>query len=61
MSERPDPEKAAAWAASLAISEAELAAGKTVPLQPVLDSLRASIERMEAGRVRRQEAAIRSR
>ncbi|HLQ94627.1 MAG TPA: hypothetical protein VK148_31805 [Xanthobacteraceae bacterium] len=35
-------------AASLARSEAQIAAGQTVPLQPVLDRLRSSIARMQA-------------
>ena len=35
-------------AASLARSEAQIAAGQTVPLQPVLDRLRSSITRMQA-------------
>ncbi len=34
--------------ASLARSEAQIAAGQTVPLQPVLDRLRSSIARMQA-------------
>ena len=34
-------------AASLARSEAQIAAGQTVPLQPVLDRLRSSIARMQ--------------
>ena len=33
--------------ASLARSEAQIAAGQTVPLEPVLDRLRASIARMQ--------------
>jgi hypothetical protein len=43
--EKPVPESIAA---SLARSEAQIAAGQTVPLQPVLDRLRSSIERMQA-------------
>ena len=35
-------------AASLVRSEAQIAAGQTVPLEPVLDRLRASIARMRA-------------
>ncbi len=35
------------WAEALAESEAQVAAGLTVPLEPVLDRLRASAERME--------------
>jgi hypothetical protein len=35
-------------AASLARSEAQIAAGQTVPLQPVLDRFRSSIARMQA-------------
>ena len=34
--------------ASLARSEAQIAAGQAVPLEPVLDRLRASIARMQA-------------
>jgi len=34
--------------ASLARSEAQIAAGQTVPLDPVLDRLRASIARMQS-------------
>ncbi len=34
--------------ASLARSEAQIAAGQTVPLEPVLDRLRSSIARMQA-------------
>lgn len=41
------------WIASLAQSKAEVEAGQIVPLEPVLDRLRASIARMKA---RRQEA-----
>ena len=43
--DKPVPESIAA---SLARSEAQLAAGKTVPLEPVLDRLRASVARMQA-------------
>ena len=42
--EKPVPESIAA---SLARSEAQIAAGQTVPLEPVLDRLRASIARMQ--------------
>jgi len=35
-------------AASLARSEAQIAAGQTVPFEPVLDRLRSSIARMQA-------------
>jgi len=35
-------------AASLARSEAQIEAGQTVPLEPVLDRLRSSIDRMRA-------------
>ena len=41
---KPVPE---AIAASLARSEAQIAAGQTVPLEPVLDRLRSSIARMK--------------
>jgi len=43
--EKPVPESIAA---SLARSEAQIAAGQTVPLEPVLDRLRSSIARMQA-------------
>jgi hypothetical protein len=43
--EKPVPESIAA---SLARGEARIAAGQTVPLEPVLDRLRASIARMRA-------------
>ena len=43
--EKPVPESIAA---SLARSEAQIAVGQTVPLEPVLDRLRASITRMQA-------------
>lgn len=36
------------WLDSLARSEAQIAAGQTVPLLPILDRLRASAERLEA-------------
>jgi hypothetical protein len=38
----------AGWLESLARSNAQIAAGKTVPLLPVLDRLRASAERLES-------------
>lgn len=44
-SEKPVPESIAA---SLARSEAQIADGRTVPLEPVLDRLRASIARMRS-------------
>jgi hypothetical protein len=43
----------AGWLESLAQSKAEVEAGRTVPLKPVLDRARASIARMKA---RREEA-----
>ena len=43
--DKPVPE---AIVASLARSEAQIAAGQIVPLEPVLDRLRASIARMQA-------------
>lgn len=42
---RPIP---AGWLEALERSEADLAAGRTVPLEPVLARLRESIKRMEA-------------
>jgi len=41
---KPVPES---MSASLARSEAQIAAGQTVPMEPVLDRLRASIARMQ--------------
>jgi len=38
----------AAWLESLARSKAQIAAGESVPLLPVLDRLRATAERLEA-------------
>jgi hypothetical protein len=46
-SRKPVPESISA---SLARSEAQIAEGKTVPLQPVLERLRASIARMQTER-----------
>jgi hypothetical protein len=42
---------------SLDRSEAQIAAGQTVPLEPVLDRLRASIARMKAGQGPRRRKA----
>jgi len=42
--DKPIPESITA---SLARSEAQIAAGQTVPLEPVLDRLRSSIARMQ--------------
>ena len=42
---RPVP---AGWLETLERSEADLAAGRTVPLEPVLARLRQSIKRMQA-------------
>jgi hypothetical protein len=45
--------KAPGWLVeSLERSEAQIAAGQIVPLEPVLDRLRASIARMRAGEAR---------
>ncbi len=38
------------WVESLERSEAQIAAGLSVPLEPVLDRLRATVQRMEAKR-----------
>ncbi len=43
-------EAPAGWLEFLDHSEAQIAAGQTVPLAPVLDLMRASIARMEAKR-----------
>lgn len=49
MSSSPNrPEGPAGWLERLARSKAQIAAGQTVPLLPVLDRLRASAERLEA-------------
>jgi hypothetical protein len=40
----------AGWVESLERSEAQIAAGLTLPLEPVLDRMRATIARMEAKR-----------
>jgi len=49
MSNTADRAKApVGWMESLAISKAQIAAGQTVPLLPILDRLRASAERLEA-------------
>lgn len=39
---------AAGWQESLTRSKAEIAAGQSVPLLPILDRLRAAAERLEA-------------
>ncbi len=44
---RPPP---VGWLESLERSEADLAAGRTVPLEPVLERMRDSIKRMEMRR-----------
>jgi hypothetical protein len=44
----PDKSVPESIAASLARSEAQIAAGRTVPLEPVLQRLRAGIARMQA-------------
>ncbi len=50
MSEAPHTTRAPAkWRDSLERSKAQIAAGQTVPLLPVLDQLRATAERLEAG------------
>ena len=49
MSEAPHTNRAPAkWRDSLERSKAQIAAGQTVPLLPVLDQLRATAERLEA-------------
>jgi hypothetical protein len=42
------PRASATWLESLERSKAQIAAGQTVPLLPVLDQLRAAAERLEA-------------
>jgi len=48
MSDRSDRAAPTKWLESLARSKAEIAAGQTVPLLPILDRLRASADRLEA-------------
>ena len=49
MSETATPFRApTSWKESLERSKAQIAAGHTVPLLPILDRLRASAERLEA-------------
>ena len=47
----------AKWLESLARSKAEIASGRTVPLLPILDRLRASAERLEAAKDRPPDGA----
>ena len=42
------PQAPARWLESLERSKAQIAAGQTVPLLPVLDQLQATAERLEA-------------
>ena len=44
----PAPTPPAEWQESLIRSKAQIAAGESVPLLPILDRLRASAERLEA-------------
>ncbi len=49
MSEAPNtPRAPAKWLESLRRSKAQIAAGQSAPLLPVLDQLRATAERLEA-------------
>jgi len=48
------------WIEALAESEADIEAGHTVPLEPVLAPMRASVDRMEARRAARAEQAAES-
>ncbi len=45
------------WDDRLARSKAQIAAGQTVPLLPILDCLRASAERLKAAQVRSPDEA----
>ncbi len=47
------------WLEALERSEADVAAGRTVPLEPVLARLRESIERMEARQAAQDAKATR--
>ena len=49
MSEAANPSRApAGWREALERSKAQIVAGQTVPLLPILDRLRVSAERLEA-------------
>ncbi len=48
-------EAPAEWLEALARSKAQIEAGQTVPLEPFLDRLRASIARMKAKKQAEQE------
>lgn len=51
---RPVPD---GWLEAMAESDAELAAGQTVPLEPLLDELRRTAEQLEAKLAIRPERA----
>jgi len=46
------PPAPATWLEALERSKAQIAAGQTVPLAPVLQRLRASVDRMESKRAK---------
>lgn len=47
------------WAEALKDSAADIAAGRIVPLAPILEELRASAERLEARLAARKHEALR--
>ena len=49
---RPPP---AHWLEAIAESDAQLAAGQTVPLEPLLEEMRRALERLEASLAGRRE------
>jgi hypothetical protein len=55
----PDKNPPGWLAESLERSEAQIAAGQTVPIEPVLDRLRASIARMKAGTSEAEQKIVR--
>jgi hypothetical protein len=52
LKQKPAAGAPAGWVKALDRSDAQIAAGQTIPLEPMLDELRASIARMEAKRAR---------
>jgi len=55
-----DPDSGAppkGWIDSLVRAKAQIAAGQTVPMAPVVERLRASVERMEARRAKAAKKA----
>lgn len=53
-----ESETPAEWIEALAESEADIAAGRIVPLEPVLARMQESIDRMEARRAARAKQPV---